>query len=258
MYLVLCHSNDHAAIWAWQALGAAGLPRVELVTTEGLASIRGWKHSLGDGGAVDTSFRLPDGRVATEADIEGVLNRLSAPPHEITAHAAPNDRDYAQQELAAFYLSWLHSLGGRVINPPTAQGLGGRWRHASEWALLAHRAGLRTPVYRQSHRDRDDLGYASLAPAGADVLRILVAGGEAFGPALPLAVRESCVELGALAETPLLGVDVYREPAGWRFANATPLPDLTIGGSAFARRLALCLRRPETLQPAHARKGELR
>jgi hypothetical protein len=67
---------------------------------------------------------------------------------------------------------------------------------------------------------------------------MIVLGGETFGANVPGDVRQSCLRLASLAETPLLGIDLYGAPdGGWRFASATPIPDLHIGGTALVSRL---------------------
>ena len=78
----------------------------------------------------------------TAAASAAILNRLIAPPETLVAQSVPGDREYAHQELTALYLSWLNAIPAPVLNRPTPQGLAGRWRHASEWAVAADEAGL--------------------------------------------------------------------------------------------------------------------
>lgn len=171
--------------------------------------------------------------------IRGVLNRLPGPPQEMLAFAVPADRDYALQELTAFYLSWLHGLGGAVYHPPTPQGLAGRWRHVSEWMIAAHEAGFTVPDWRQDGNDAPDRGYAPPAPPGSPVSRAVVLETDVFGAALPASVRARCVRLAAISRTPLLGLDPFPTPGDPRtFAAAAPMPDLQIGGERLLGRLA--------------------
>jgi hypothetical protein len=237
MHLILCASFDLPALWAYEGLRAAGLDSVELITSETFAGSRLWEHRLGTAG-IDTSFRLPDGRTVLSQDIRGVLNRLLAPPQELISRVAPADQDYALQELTAFYLSWLNALPCPVFNRPTPQGLAGRWRHASEWALIAHEAGLAVPTYRQDSHDPAEAGYGSLAPSGACSTRVIVLDTEVFGAMLPEGVRGRCLRVAELSETALLGIDLFAaRDDPWTFAGATPFPDLQIGGDLMLRRL---------------------
>jgi hypothetical protein len=215
------------------------LSSCELVTGEMLAFSTAWEHRVGDSG-ITISFTLPDGRALGDRDIDGVLNRLMTPPHDLAEHAVPGDREYAQQEMMAFHLSWLNALRVPVLNRPTPQGLPGRWFHASELVMLAHRAGLQAPAYRQSGDDVEPgYGYASLAPIGARMVQIIVLDDDAFGAALPQDVRDGCVRFAKLAETRLVGVDLYHSPdRGWTFAHATPMPALQLGGDSLLRGLA--------------------
>ena len=141
MHLVLCSQDDGPALWAYHEMRAAGLDSIDLVTTSALACARAWEHRLDEDGT-RLAFELEDGRRFRSSEIEGVLNRLVSAPLEIVEHAVAADREYAVAESGAFYLGWLHGLRG-VINRPTPQGLCGAWRHASEWAVLAAKAGLR-------------------------------------------------------------------------------------------------------------------
>ena len=238
MHLVLCSSSDTPAIWACNGLAALGLAPLQLVTSEMLALSTGWTHRLGSEG-IATRFTLPDGIRIESGDIRGILNRLLAPPEALVAQSVPEDREYAQQELTALYLSWLNAIEAPVLNRPTPQGLSGRWRHASEWAMAAHEAGFSVPVYRQEAGDDPGKGYASLAPAGAPVTHVVVLDDETFGPDLPQAPRECCRRLAQICRTQLLGVDLFVSPSDpWTFAGATPLPDLQVGGTALLQRMA--------------------
>ena len=242
MHLVLCSSSDTSAIWACNGLAALGVTPLHLVTSEMLALSTGWTHRLGSEG-IATRFTLPDGTRIDGGCIRGILNRLLAPPEALVAQSVPEDRDYTQQELTALYLSWLSAIPAPVLNRPTPQGLSGRSRHGSEWAMAAHAAGFSVPVYRQEAGDDPCKGYASLAPAGAPVTHVVVLDGETFGPAfgpeLPQAAQERCHRLSEICQTQLLGMDLFASPSDpWTFAGATPLPDLQAGGTALLRRMA--------------------
>jgi hypothetical protein len=238
MHLMLCSYSDAPALWAFEGLRAMGLNSLELVTTEMLSFTTHWEHRVGNTGC-SLSFKRPDGRTFQDRNIGGVVNRLMAPPADAVAHAVPSDRDYALQEMSAFYLSWLQALPGPVLNRPTPQGLAGRWFHSSEWALLAHQAGLCAPAWRQTDSDRAEDGYASMAPAGVASAQVVVLDDELFGASAPAEVRSACVSLAKLSQTRLLGIDFYETRENpWTFAYATPTPNLQIGGPPLLRSLA--------------------
>jgi hypothetical protein len=230
MWLVLCDRTDHAALWAHRGLAARGLEPLELVTADALAYALRWEHRVGAAGA-SVLVELGDGRRIDGGSVRGVLNRLVAVPDGHLALAREADRDYARQELHAFFVSWLTCLPGRVFNRPTPHGLCGSWRHRSEWLALAAAAGLATAPFRMNG-DAPDGGF--VAPSRT----VVVVGGEALGAELPAAVRAGCVRLARLAGADVLGVELG--PDG-RVTGATPLPDLRLGGERALDLLAEAL-----------------
>lgn len=242
MWLVLAGLDDLSALWAFQGLKAHGLLPIELITAEMLAYSLRWNYRLGKQGS-STEIALADGRTIKTENIKGVLNRLTSFPSDHLQIAQPVDREYAVQEFMAFAIGWLYALPQPVLNQPTPQGLSGRWRHASEWAWLAMRAGLPVLPYRQGSREQPSTVSAPFGLSNAPTASVIVVGGQVLGEALPIHVVEGCRQLASLAETALLGIE-FVPSAGlpWVFAQATPLPDLRIGGSALLDVLALLLR----------------
>jgi len=136
MILVLCDEADIAALWAADGLKRRGLSPTVL-TGNDLASVRVWKHTIGAAGA-DIELRF-ESTAIHGSEIRGVLNRLSFLPRAWLNRIGGPDRDYAVQEMLAFYLSWLHAIAAPKLNPPTPQGLCGNMRHPSAWVALAVR-----------------------------------------------------------------------------------------------------------------------
>lgn len=243
MYLVLCSASDPSGLWAYEGLRHLGVAPVELVLSEHLAQGARWEHRLDRRGA-HIKVALPDGRVLCGSRIRGAINRLSGPPPVIAQQAAESDREYAQAELQAFYLSWLNALPGVVINRPTPVGLCGAWYHASEWALRAGRAGLTVRPYRQSAHDAPDQFYRPQAPAGTATQSFIAFGGEVFGGELyglklPEPVQEACTKLALDTKAQILGLELYLNADGrWSFAGASPSPDLRLGGLPLLQRMA--------------------
>jgi hypothetical protein len=231
MRLLLCEPHDTSALWVLRELRAQDL-EVEFVTSADLARARRWEHRIEDGAAW-TAIELGDGRRIDSRAVRGVLNRVETAGLASLARAAPADRDYAIQELWAFWTSWLESLPDPVLNRPARLGLSGPWLHGSEWLVLAAAAGLATPPYRAE----DGAEPVPPAPAGHEPLLIVVSGA-VVGPPAPDAVLRGCQELSRAASCELLGVS-FRN--GWEFAGATPLPDLRRGGRAIVDVLARAL-----------------
>jgi hypothetical protein len=234
MWLVLCDANDASAILAYQALRARGIEPLELVVADALSLAEEWEHRI-EGDAASVRCRLGDGRSFDSGALRGVLNRLYTAP---TAHwraAAKADQEYVQQELIAFFLSWLNLLPCPVINRPTPQGLCGQWRSESEWVWLAQGAGLPVASYRQSSYDRIDemKGEKRLLIPGVPTKTVIVVGDAVTGVSVPDEVSAACRRLAKTAGVELLGVDFLHGAAGeWTFAGANPMPDLRHGGPA--------------------------
>lgn len=243
---MLCEHYDEAATWAGEGLSARGLP-VERVTADDLADATRWSHRVG---AAGTTFgvELDDGRVVDHETVLGTLNRLVTSPTSQLRAADPADRDYAAQELFAFSLSWLWSLPGPMLNRPTPQGLSGYWRHESEWAVLAARAGLRTAPYTMTSAESN--GRWMLAEEAMDedrVTTLFVVDGQVIGEPHHRAVTDGCRQLAALSGSTLVGIDLVDEqpfggggtgPERWTFLQASPLPELRLGGDALLDALA--------------------
>jgi hypothetical protein len=237
MWLVLAERTDAAAAWAAAGLARRGLRPLLVVTSEELGSAVRWEHRVGDG-TPSVDITLAHGRHVRGAEVRGTLNRLVAVPPAAVARVELTDRDYVLGELFAFYASWLHSLPGRVFNPPSAMGLSGRWRAATEWTVLAAQAGLPVEPVRMN-------GSAGDAPATRrGDTTVIVAAGRAVGAPVTAEARDACVRLAALADTPLLGIELARGRGGWSFVDASPWPDLTVGGEALLDALGAALREP--------------
>lgn len=233
MIFVLCQEMDASARWVADALRLRGCT-VRMVTDRDLAGAKRWHHQVGTG-HVDCEIHLAVGDLLRVSDVRGVLNRLSSLPAAWFRQYGGPDRDYAAQELHAFYLSWLHALPGPVLNPPTPQGLSGNWRHPSAWTALAVRAGLPVHAYVQSSDD-------DVANPGCDRPvsgRVYVVGARVVDPGyLAASHHAACVRLSQLAGAPLLGIDLAPDAAGrWRMTGASVLPDLFGGGEALVDAL---------------------
>lgn len=244
MLLVLCESDDQAALWAGEGLLDRGLP-VELVTADDLAQAVRWKHRLGSAGTA-SEVVLGDGRVLDSTGVTGTLNRLvTTPPWQLAA-ASEVDREYAAQEVFSLWLSWLWSLPGPMLNRPTPQGLSGCWRHDSEWAVLAAQAGLRTPTYQMTSSEPNG---RQLVPDGElDEERVatsFVVGRRVVAGPQQAGIAEGCRRLATASRTALLGVDlIEHQLGGWTFLQASPTPELRLGGDAILDALAAELRAP--------------
>jgi hypothetical protein len=234
MLLVLCDENDVSALWAAEVLRARGLSPTVLTGAD-LAAAQRWEHRVGTG-TVGCEIVLGEGVVLRSRDVHAVLNRLPTIPWTWQRRIGGADRDYAIQEMYAFYLSWLHGLPGRKLNPPTPQGLCGNPRHPSVWAALAARVGLPMQPFRQTSEDHPELHWRPALPSAAT---LLVVGARVVGPqSLVRCHGEACLRLSEAAGAPLLGLNFLPDANGaWRMAGASIMPNLSCNGDEIADAL---------------------
>ncbi len=237
MILVLCDEADASASWAAEAMRMRGKAPV-IVTGADLAAAERWEHRVGAAGA-DCELLLAGGVGLRSRDTEGVLNRLSYLPAAWLRHFSSPDRDYAVQEMYAFYLSWMHALPGPKLNAPTPQGLCGNARHPSAWTALAARAGLPVRPFLQSSADDPALLWQT-QPGHATVY---VVGGRVVGPgALVWAHQAACLRLAKAAGVMMLGISFAADAGGvWHMSSAAVMPDLIGGGEPLADALVAAL-----------------
>jgi hypothetical protein len=221
-------------LWAYDGLSRLGVAPLELVLVEDLFHATRWEHRL-DADGTHLNFTMADGRRIDASRVRGAINRVLAPAPMSSQGTA--DADYIQAELYAFYLSWLKGLGGLVVNRATATGLCGPWLHASQWTLCAGRSGLQTRRYRQGAALHSPSSAARTTDGG--LRRVVTFQGELFGSEVPASVAQGCARLADAADIAMLGIDFEVDASGrWLFADATPCPDLTVGGLPLLRALA--------------------
>ena len=241
MWLLLCSSTDHSALWAATRLRARGLEPLTVLTPELLHYSFGWEHRLRSDGAASIAFTLADGRAIDGSAVRGVLNRIPFVPSHLLQHLVAPDRIYAQQEWTALHMSWLSCLRAPVLNLPVIEGLCGAWRHESEWASLAAQAGLDAGVYEQSAPASAAGRRAAAVHSPTQQIRTVIAiDGRGITPHVAEDVADACGRLGVLAKTRLLGVDLDAHTG--TFVSASPLPDLRAGGDPVIDALASALR----------------
>jgi hypothetical protein len=228
VWLLLCTSDDHAALWAAHGLRARRLSPLVVLTPELLQFSFRWQHRLTSEDLPSVEFTLADGRAIRGAEIRGVLNRIPGLSPHLVRHLTPADQTYALQEWTALHISWLSALKVPVLNRPVMQGFCGAWRHESEWIWLAARAGLRTASFRQQ-------GAFEIPPLPVpsnihrqETQTVFVVDGRVVGAGLSEEMAAACASVGRLSDTPMVGIDL--DPARDEFVSASPRPDLRLGG----------------------------
>jgi len=141
MWLVLGQDGDVDADWITAGLRTRTDRPVVLLTAGVLVHDCRWEHRVSSTGA-SSRLLLGDGTVVDSTEVAAVCNRLGWLGAEGFDGASERDAEYAGGELYALGLSWLESLGPRVLNRPAATGLSGSWRTEGQWRLLARSVGL--------------------------------------------------------------------------------------------------------------------
>jgi hypothetical protein len=245
-WLVLCEWRDDPARWVHDQLREHTSQTVELVTDADLVGAQ-WDQRIDDDG-VSTEIRLADGRTLAGRAIRGTLNRLTHASPALTGMLAPADREYGYAEISALLLSWLASLDGPVLNPPTTRGMNGAWRSGVEWSELAAEAGLDCVPLRADSRtegmasDRDGWeAWPPYAPVREDAIVVSEHVFSARG--LDRETRDACRRLAELTASPVLGLVFESAPTAGRprLRGATPLPDLRAAGTPLVSALATAL-----------------
>lgn len=243
MRLLLHDPVDASARWLQDGLRARGVD-LEAVSSAELLRAGRWHHEVGTDGA-SVEIALADGRTIASAEVRGAVNRLTAVP-PLSGPVAGDDREYAAQELHAFWLSWLAALPGPMLNRPTPYSLFGLWLDGAQWTLRAARAGLPCgplALGDAAQPPPQAVGDTAQAPPLAPSVWLVVACGAVFGTPEAAPLAPGCTALARDVGAELLGVGLAPGPDGdLRFATATTLPDLRPAGAPLldllARRLA--------------------
>ena len=245
-WLVLCEWRDDPARWVHDQLRQRTSEAVELVTDADLVGAE-WDQRIDDDG-VATEIRMADGRTLASREIRGTLNRLTHASPALIGMLAQADREYGYAEFSALLLSWLASLDGPVLNPPTTRGMNGAWRSSVEWSELAAEAGLGCVAMRADSGsegtapDRDGWeAWPPYAPVREDA--IVVSNDVFSARRLDHETRDACRRLAELAASPVLGLVFESAPTAGRprLRGATPLPDLRAAGTPLVSTLAAAL-----------------
>ena len=205
-WLVLCQDGDFDAAWLADGLGRGGVAPLALVAASQLVHGARWEHRIGSAGA-SSRVVLADGTVLDSAELRGVVNRMHWLGAEGYRGASPQDREYASAELYALGLSWLASLGPRVLNRPSPVGLAGAYRPTGQWRWLARSVGL--PIVTGD-------GAESLLPLDdpADLTALVVDDEILAADPLPDAVRDGLHRLRAAAALDVLEAQFRRDAGG--------------------------------------------
>ena len=208
--------------------------RVSLLGSLELATAT-WEHRI-EGGRASTRLTLGPDRIIETDQVGAVLNLVrSLPALGLADGASARDRAYADVEMQALFVSFLHSFRCPVINGVDGQGPLGMWSN-HQWSALAHRCGLSTrpESLRVGTRLVDQRDSTPVTGLGASVV---VIGTTVVGD-VPESLKDQCRELASLAGCELVGM-TFEWAGGPQLVMVDPFPVLS-GEVAEAVADALC------------------
>lgn len=174
-----------------------------------------WTHRVTSTGRASTRLTFPAGfgdRVDDD-DLALVWFRATTNVPSALRTASATDRDYASAEVQALTVSWLATLGDRVVNTVTGDGPTGPTWSGVRWRAEARKAGLPVTSGAAATSARLVPGWSGSAwdarrplDLTPDVARrVLVAGRRAVG-ASDVAEARGCCGLAAAARCRILSV----------------------------------------------------
>ena len=234
MWLVICDATDRPALWAGAQLRRIGLP-VQFLAPQELLSASHLEYRAEAGKPAYGYAKLLEDRVIDTRLVRGTLNRATRQACPQVRFAQRADQSYVQAEMDAMLLAWLATLPSPVFNPATAGAWSGVTLSAFAWAMHAQAAGFQTLPYRCGLAG---LEYPQIQPGNLSTH--IVFAGQTY-PALPQALTEAACALAGRVDVSLLGITL-----AWSqglapqaiFIEASSLPDLRVGGSAFIAALS--------------------
>jgi hypothetical protein len=200
---------------------------VRLVSTAEL-SLAGWTHRIDPAGRTSTTLRLADGTRFDRSIDVSVAYLASTTPVPRFLRSAAADQDYAASEFRALMVSWLYSLGDRVVNAPSGTDPSGPGWSPGRWLIEAAGAGL--PVARACYATSARLlpdwhgppggeRFPALPPAAASHT-VLVAGDHVAGP-LSDQFRPACGALSKRSGCRVISLQLGPGPSGPGVVSAT-------------------------------------
>ena len=224
--MILASPSDLSAPWLRDGLRRRGVHDIHLVSVDSLVYSTSMTHRVTRDGEARTEIRLHDGRLVGPS-LAWTVNRAQFLPTVHLDTASPPDREYATQELYAFFTSVLHGLPGRTINRAGPRGLSGPYLAPSEWTRTGGIAGLAVSPYRST---------VGGSPSDGPTVTLYVVGNEVVTQANqsitpPDDVIVGCRRLAGLLEVELLAAEFDTNDGPWRLTGGSCTPDLRQGGT---------------------------
>ena len=226
--LIVADPGDVATAEVARAVAASASPcPVRLVSTAEL-SLAGWSHRIDPAGRTSTTLRLRDGTSFDSPPDVSVAYLASTTPVPRFLRAAAGDRDYAAAEFRALMVSWLHSLGDRVVNAPSGTEPNGPAWSPGRWLIEA--AGVGLPVAHARYATSARLLPDRHGPPGAQRFPVLphttaghtvLLAGDHVAGSLADEFRPACAELSKRSGCRVISLQLGPGPSGPGVVSAT-------------------------------------
>jgi hypothetical protein len=212
MKLIICHPTDVSAIWLhtqWKNMGVESC----LVSVEELLMPKTWVQNISD---KHCSFEITthSGKTIKSTEIDFVVNRTQMVNALLWQKAAPQEKDYVQNEMQALLLGWLYSVqqSTKLFNPPQGYSLCGPQYSIAEWQWQAQKMG-----FTISENKNNTNNY-------------LVIGEKVIGNNINQFIAKQCIALSKQVQSPILEITMDEKN---HFIQANSFPELkTYGKSA--------------------------
>lgn len=238
MILFIAEPGDFSALWLVAWLRDQTSVEIRVVTPLQLACAQEIAFEMSSRTA-HSCFRLSVDDTLDSAKMCGVVNRMAVVPGAIAERAANADRQYATDELHAFFLGWLASLECPVLNPPSPECLSGPWHSDIVCRAMASEAGLGPDGLRL--RIEDEPPMAESQPVPASATRHFVLDSRLIGPLVSARTRDALIQFAQLWGGRLLQVDTVSMGDRRAIHSATSLVDFRSGGPLLARAVLTAL-----------------
>lgn len=136
--LIFCLTGDGVAHSLYDTLFQQGERELRLITDAELAFAQ-WLHQADSDGKFFTRIRLSDGFIIEPGMIHKAVNRI--PWFQMPHFINPADRQYAQSEMYALYISFLLSIQDKVMDGMPVR-LISSGDNAMYFSALAAKAGM--------------------------------------------------------------------------------------------------------------------
>ena len=143
MVCILLNSDDASGKWLAHSLKQVSDKPIKMISAEELVYAQDFTCGFRNGQAF-FSITLHSGFCFRCDTTNTVINRINYLNLQHLSQFKEEDRDYVRSELQAIFTFLFDALPNNLFNQSSGRGLCGALRSATEWKLLAIKAGFNT------------------------------------------------------------------------------------------------------------------